>query len=288
MEAYERTIVAPSGRTVAFFDRGPRDGHPVVYLHGMPGSRHEQLLIPDDFVTARRLRIISVDRPGWGGTDPLEGNRTARSADALTVCDALGIDSFALMAFSTGGSYGIALAAAAPSRVELLLLASAQMPYDDEAFLDRLLPDQRSLLPALRGGRTDGLVEAIELYRQHVLADPIAALEPSLVDVSERERELLENGWFKTTLRDEIVLGLSQGSDGLVEDLLLWPQPFDFDVSAVACPVRAIHGMEDNWEPMENLRRFLPLFDDAQLIALEGMNHLGPHTDPDVILDLLS
>jgi len=90
----------------------------VLYLHGQPGSRREQLLIPAEVLERFGVRLISVDRPGYGNTDPLPGDRLARSSDVLTVCDALQIDSFPLVAVSAGGSYALALAGSAPDRVE--------------------------------------------------------------------------------------------------------------------------------------------------------------------------
>ena len=85
--------------------RGPADGRVVVYLHGMPSSRREQLVFPDATLERFALCLLSIDRPGWGNTDPLPGDRVARVADVISVCDALEVETFPLMAISTGGSY---------------------------------------------------------------------------------------------------------------------------------------------------------------------------------------
>ena len=34
-------------------------------------------------------------------------------------------------------------------------------------------------------------------------------------------------------------------------------KPFEFSLDAVQCPVIAVHGTMDDWEPLSNLRRIL-------------------------------
>jgi len=151
-ECEDTSIQVDGRRRVTFLDRGPRDGVTVMYLHGFPGSRLEQCLFPYEALERVGVRLISVDRPGWGLTDPLAGDRVARARDVLHVADHLGIDQFPLMAISAGGGYGVALAATAPTRIARLVLVSAQAaPYDDPATITRMQPGQlASLRPRAR------------------------------------------------------------------------------------------------------------------------------------------
>ncbi len=63
--------------------------------------------------------------------------------------------------------------------------------------------------------------------------------------------------------------------------------PLDFELDAVTCPVRAIHGTHDNLEPISNVRRLIPLLADAQLFAIDGVNHFGPWIWPDMVASLI-
>ena len=57
------------GRQLAWAEWGDPRGSPVVFLHPSPGSR---MLCPDVHATARAgVRLITVDRPGYGGSDPV-------------------------------------------------------------------------------------------------------------------------------------------------------------------------------------------------------------------------
>lgn len=286
LERAEDVLRLPTGRKVAYMLRGPAEGRVVVYLHGMPGSRREQLVFPDAAIERHGLRLLSIDRPGWGQTDALAGDRVARVADVTAVCDELGVERFPLLAVSAGGSYALTLAAVEPERVERVVLAAAQMPYDDDEAIEGLLADQLALLPVLRNGRTPELIGGVEAWRQAVLSDPLAAFDSSIKSFTERERALIATPAFRDMLVDEMREGLRLRVDGALDDLVTWPVPFEVDLGAVRCPVVAFHGSEDDWEPLPNLRRILNQLADAQLIVAEGLNHFAPELYPELVLAL--
>ena len=63
-------------------------------------------------------------------------------------------------------------------------------------------------------------------------------------------------------------------------------RPFEVDLTSIRCPVRAVHGSLDDWEPLANLERVLAAVLDAQLFRLEGLNHFGPLLYPDLLVSL--
>jgi pimeloyl-ACP methyl ester carboxylesterase len=281
-------LTAPDGRRIGWLERGPADGAPVLYVHGWPGSRLEQALIPTSVLDRFRVRLISVDRPGYGNTDPLAGPRSARIRDVLHVADALGVDRFPVIGVSCGGANVLTLAAIAPERVTRVLAVSGQMPYDDDEAIATLAPDQLAELPLFRRGRTPELERACEAERASWHGDPIAWLEGALDTFSEAERRLVAEPWFRDALAADVTEALRPGSEGIVEDSLLCVQPFDVDVSAVRCPVLAVHGTADDWEPLPNLRRTLGTIEDVTLFLVDGANHLGPFRYPDLLLSLVA
>src|SRR5215218_6329195 len=100
-----QTITLPDGRTVAFDTCGPDDGPVVVLHHAAPGSRRFD---PDPAVTtAAGVRLVTIDRAGYGGSDPLSAATLPtipqHAADAATVLDHLRIRSAVLAGWSAGG-----------------------------------------------------------------------------------------------------------------------------------------------------------------------------------------
>jgi pimeloyl-ACP methyl ester carboxylesterase len=202
------------------------------------------------------------------------------------VCDALGVATFPLLAVTAGGSYALTLAAVERDRVERVVLAAASMPYDDEAAIQGLRPDQLALFPILRNGRTPELVEGVEAWRQSVLADHSAVFESALDSLSEWERVLLTTPWFRDALFGAMREGLRVRVDGALDELLTWPTPFEVDLGAIRCPVVAFHGTHDDWAPLPNLRRILDHLSNAQLITAEGLNHFAPSLYPELVFAL--
>jgi pimeloyl-ACP methyl ester carboxylesterase len=77
------------------------------------------------------VRLIAVDRPGYGGSsDPPAGYSYARfAADLAALADALGVEGFAVAGHSSGGPYALAAAALLPGRVLACAAVSSDPPY---------------------------------------------------------------------------------------------------------------------------------------------------------------
>jgi pimeloyl-ACP methyl ester carboxylesterase len=88
-----------------------------MYFHGAPSSRLDLTLFEDAFA-ARDVRVVSADRPGYGGSSPQPGRRREDwPADVAALADHLGIERFAVLGLSSGGPYAVVCAALLPDRV---------------------------------------------------------------------------------------------------------------------------------------------------------------------------
>lgn len=283
----EDVVSGPTGRKIGFLARGPEDGRAVVHLHGAPGSRREQhLVFPDAVLERFGIRAVSIDRPGYGNSDPLPGSRVQRAQDVLEVADVLGLDRFALVGVSSGGTNVLTLAAVAPTRVDRVVLLCGQMPYDDDEAIVALQPAQAYGLPFLRGGRSELIEQACEQTRAAHLGDPIAAFAEGTTTLSAREKAWYAQPWVRDAFVADMQEAFRVSAEGYIDDGLTMVRPFEVDVSTISCPVRAVHGSADDWEPLPNLKRVLAQLPDAQLFLLEGMNHFGSIMYPDLAASL--
>ena len=113
----ERTVQTPDGRTLAVEDTGDPAGWPVLIHNGTPNSRLIYAPVVAD-AQARGLRLISYDRPGYGGSSPHPGRTVADcAADVRAICATLGIDRLATWGISGGGPHVLACAALLPDLV---------------------------------------------------------------------------------------------------------------------------------------------------------------------------
>ena len=83
--------------------RPGRSDQPVFIMHGTPGSRLEPYL-GRRALTELGVRLISFDRPGYGGSDRREFRAVSDVAsDVVTIADDLGLGQFAVLGWSAGG-----------------------------------------------------------------------------------------------------------------------------------------------------------------------------------------
>lgn len=63
------TVTLPDGRELGYAQYGSQPGRAVLYIHGLPGSRIEAT-IWEELAVRMGVRMISVDRPGYGWSSP--------------------------------------------------------------------------------------------------------------------------------------------------------------------------------------------------------------------------
>src|SRR5579862_7273981 len=110
-------VTAVDGRRLMVATWGDPDGFPVFHLHGTPGSRLGRHYDESVYVDAG-ARVITYDRPGYGGSDRKRGRRVVDCVpDIASIADALGAGQFAVVGGSGGGPHSLAVAARLAERV---------------------------------------------------------------------------------------------------------------------------------------------------------------------------
>ncbi len=114
------------GRPVAYAEAG--SGPPIVFLHGW-ALDHRVYKAPVVHLAATGARVVAPALPGFGGTAPLEDDRSSLSGFATWVAeflDAVGVTEPVLaMGHSFGGGVAISFAHDHPRRVRGLVLVNS-------------------------------------------------------------------------------------------------------------------------------------------------------------------
>lgn len=196
------TITLPDGRRLAADDVGDHHGGPVLYLHGSPDSRLARH--PDDTIAERLgLRLLALDRPGYGGTDPLPDGEgvLAWAHDVAVLLDGLGIERCRVAAWSAGSTWAFGLAAQLGPRVDRVVCFGAVAiaeDLDDEA-VRTASAGRLYLLDELAAGRpVDEVVAELEAM----------ALPPRPVDLDVARELLLDQYPPRSRAAVESVPGL--------------------------------------------------------------------------------
>ena len=111
-------------------DVGDPAGVPLLYLHGTPDSR---LARPaDDGMAARAgMRLLALDRSGYGGSDALPAGSSwtgPLAGDVAAILDELRVERVVLLAWSGGTLAALALATAQPTHVSALGIVAGLVP----------------------------------------------------------------------------------------------------------------------------------------------------------------
>lgn len=284
----EGVLATADGRSVGWMLRGPADGRVVGWFHGQPGSRREQRAFTEETLSRHGVRLLSIDRAGYGETSAAGLDRRDVARDLLTVGDHLGVEDFPVMAVSMGGVYALALAAIAPERItKVVLVSSHVMPYDDPEIVAGLSEAEQADVHALLGGRTPELETQYAAAAASVASAPMDLLSELAESWGPREQSLMQTPWA-AAVATSVTFGLARGHRGMLDDGIRTVRPLEFDLSEVRCPVRAIHGTIDDLEPYANLQRAASQLPDCVVVALPGMGHFGPWLWPDAIFGLLT
>ena len=255
------TIELPDGRRAQWWLGGADAGPLVGFLHGCPDTRHAAMTGHD---AAREVgvRLLAVNRPGYGPSDLHESTQTSVADDLMAVADTLGADSLALLGMSIGGSYAVTAAAAHPDRVRALGLVATQFgrhePGSVAEVVERFRPEFAEWVARIAPDDPDDT--ALAARWRAGLPPPDAALLATLPDrdVAAAAREALAQ------------------HDGYLRDAALAFRDWDRRPEDVACPTYLWHGELDTAAPLaegEELARRIP---GSRLVVRRGTTHLAP------------
>jgi pimeloyl-ACP methyl ester carboxylesterase len=246
----DRTVTTPDGRTLAVQDSGDPAGLPVLVHMGTPNSRH--LYGPNVAdATARGLRLIGYDRPGYGGSDPHPGRTIADCAgDVRAICADLGISRLAMWGISGGGPHVLACAALLPD----LVVAAASL-----ASIAPLRAEGLDWFEGMGQGNVDDFRLAVsdpdaaraklEEQRKEALAasaETVAQTMETLLTPTDRAVVTGELAEYLAFTDHE---GLAPGLAGWWEDCLAHLGNWGFDLASISIPVLVLHGQEDMFVP---------------------------------------
>ena len=121
-------MLLADGRRIGCLEVGRADGLPIFHCHGNGSSRLEVVLLAD-LASAAGVRLIGLDRPGVGHSDPAPGRTLIDWPDDVAqVADRLQIERFGIEGVSAGGAYALACADRMADRLTGCALVSSMCP----------------------------------------------------------------------------------------------------------------------------------------------------------------
>lgn len=238
--------------TLGYAEYGDPAGRPVLLHHGLVGNR----ALPerwDVYGRGTRVRLIAVERPGYGASPSLEMDEVAEWAElAAGLMDALGVPEFDVAAISAGAPYAYALGARLPRRVRHLWVLSG-LPYVCE--------------DAVRAHYPEDSLSAWEFYRDA----PLTEIGQGFATAAPRFAQVFAEMPLMLTALDEMA---EHDHLGPAREAKLQVRPWGFDLRDVAAPTRLWHSREDPQNPYSAVEATAALLPHAMITEQDDLSHV--------------
>lgn len=237
-------------------------GHPVILIHGSgAGATGWTNFSPNIAELAKNYRVIALDLPGWGKSDPHDPTTTPTvpvSAAAIReMMDKLGLEKAALVGNSLGGMIALKFAEDYNDRMSHMITMGSGIVALPTMFA-----------PA---GLSEGLKVLVECYRDPSVANFRRLVEVMVFDPSFATDELCQ-------ARSAAAL---ENPEHLTNFLKSWAKGGGMPVSGesiaklsqIQTPSLFIHGRDDRVVNMEHSLRMVSIVPNSRLHVFNRCGH---------------
>lgn len=229
------TFHLPDGRKLAWHAWGPVGGAPVLFMPGAGMSGRLGFAL--EHLDELDIRLIGIDRPGLGGSDP-DPDKTLQSVagDIGTFTAAKLSAPVRAIGYSQGAPFALALAA--QGHVTTLALVAGQ---DDFAYAQT-----RALLPDFVARMCERIVTDPESVATEVGQASPDWLHSFIIETSHpNDAAFYSAEPFAAAFAAALQAGFAQGSAGYVRDLLIAAGRWPFRAEDITVPVDLWYGLDD-------------------------------------------
>jgi pimeloyl-ACP methyl ester carboxylesterase len=261
----------------------------VIFLHGWGDSRLTRH--PDDTrTTALGVRLITVDRPGFGQSEfQLRRALLGWPSDLTELADTLELGRFAVLGHSGGGPHALACAIALSDRLTAVGVACGFAPMDR---------------PGARDGMSRQMQQGVELFsRMPWMAQLLFASLPGQYrrnpdkafeqqfghGLPDSDRAVLERPDIRANVLAGAIEALRSGSRGLAHEAPLFlGRPWGFRPEDIRAPVWLWYGDADSIVPLQMGQYLANAIPRSRLTVYPGEGHMLHITHWDDILQTLA
>jgi pimeloyl-ACP methyl ester carboxylesterase len=265
-----------SGRHVAVRRLASGSGaRTIVLCHPAPGSG---AFDPRPELTATRdVTLLAVDRPGYGGSDPLERNEWATVAgaadDLAGVLDTLRISSVGVAGWSAGGRVALALAARRPDLVDRVAVLATPAPNDVVPWMPAEQTAEVAILQGCSPEEVHGILE--QQFATRIPAESYGEAALALLSKSAADDDALTADGVRERLGVMLAEAFTQGVQGVAQDVAGYLlRPWGFEPGAVQAKTLLLYGTRDPVAGLRHANWWLKQLPHARVEMAPGAGHL--------------
>jgi pimeloyl-ACP methyl ester carboxylesterase len=244
--AADHEVPLRDGRSLSYAEYGDPQGFPIISAHGGLACRLD-VAAAAPVAEQAAVRLLSLDRPGVGLSDPQAGRTVLDWArDVEELLDLSGIGQFAAMGWSLGGQYAAAVGYALWPRVTRIAIITGALPLTEPDTFDGLPTIDRFYCRLSR--RAPWVAQqCFRLVRFAAGAAPKLYGELAARNLGAADGAVLKAEGF-TTFAQMCREGLRQPA-GVVEEYLAMVRPWGFAPEDLLVPVDVWAGKDDRFIP---------------------------------------
>ena len=246
-----KTVTLGDGRTLEYADLGDPAGRPVLHFHGTPATAGMAAVVADA-ARASGVRLVALSRPGYGASTTTPPGLTSVAGDAVELADHLGLGEVVAMGTSGGAPYALALAALAPERVWSVAVLGGPGSHA-EVTPEELDESDLKAIELMAAGDHAGATAIFMEWAERFFG-PLQKMSDEEFHVEFQKTKPPGPNWLDG--RPDLLAAFEADFqraiatfDGFVRDNLSWLGDWDFELAAVAAPVRLVHGADDRMVP---------------------------------------
>lgn len=268
-------IKLSDGRKLAYQEYGDLDGYPIFLFHGTPGSRL-WFMEDDPCATELGIRLIALDRPGYGASDP-KPDRTLLdwAADVNEAVQFLQIKEYSVLGVSGGGAYAAACAYRALKGLRSVAMVSSGVPFKDgRAPASMSRPNRMAfwlsryapwLIKSAFQAQIKMMEKDPERYKKSLLKGN--------AHLSEWDRACLQTDEQAEATLVHMQEAHRQGAEEVVRESALLSRPWNFELHAIKVPTYAFHGNADTQAPYDAAAEAVACIPSGKLITIPEAGH---------------
>ena len=278
----DHIIKLKDGRHLGYAEYGDLKGKPLFFFHGWPSCRMHAKRIGES-AKKLKIRIISIDRPGYGNSG-FQRNRTLLdwANDVEELADMLGIKRFPVIGVSGGGPYAAVCGYKIPNRITkvgiVVGLASTSVKgvLNGMGFLSKLGWSNYHRIPGLRD--LSVLIFLLQAKYLSFFGDLGFKAKPDQKLINQEFRRQ-----FAITVKETF----KQGIKGPSWDLKLYTQDWGFKLKDITAKVYLWYGASDKNVPLAMGKYLAAEIPNSKLVIYPNEGHLTQITHAEEILRTL-
>ncbi|HRD70394.1 MAG TPA: alpha/beta hydrolase [Legionella sp.] len=272
MKTNSSILKLKDGRHLGFAEYGSSNGFPILFVHGLPGSRLEAEKLHATALKVQ-VRLIGLDRPGMGLSSP-QKNRTLLDypEDIIEFASLLNLKKFSIVGHSGGAPYVAACAYHISKMLHKAVIVSGMAPLTHPEVMNSLSKTQKLM---------NWMVRYFPMMVKFMLNMSCKSLEnpnqlrKMLKQLPEVDAKVFEN----THDKEAIVLALKeafrQNASWVVEEFKLLLKPWGFDLKQIQCPLIVWQGGNDKQAPVKHAELYAQQVPEAEYKFLEKEGHIS-------------